>query len=64
MGNVGWGVLTLDMNKVKFPLKLPIAMVGYNEDTVIPGKLIVESESLRVGPDLGISILWKFPRML
>lgn len=38
------------MSKVKFPLKLPIAMVSYNEDTVIPGKLIVESESLRVGP--------------
>lgn len=38
------------MNKVKFLLKLPIAMVDYPEDKVKLGKLISELESLRVGP--------------
>lgn len=37
-----------DRNKVKFPLKLPIAMVGYPEDTIKSGEFISESETLRV----------------
>lgn len=41
---------SLVKERTSFPYKLPIVLVSYSEDTVTPGKLIIESESLRVGP--------------
>lgn len=60
--NAGGGLLSLDMNTVKFPLKLSsIEMVGNSEDTVKPGEFMSQDHR---GRDLGISILQVFYNIL